>query len=56
MASKLGKGAVDAIAREEFGVLVGLISDKVKTTPYEKIIGKTKELNKELFELARILD
>ena len=56
LASKLGKGAVDAIAREEFGALVGLISDKVKTTPYEKIIGKTKELNKELFELARILD
>lgn len=56
LASKLGKGAVDAIAREQFGVLVGLINNKVATTPYENIIGKTKKLNKELFELARILD
>jgi len=56
LASKLGKGAVDAIAREEFGVLVGMINNVVTTTPYEEITGKTKEIDKDLFELGRILD
>jgi 6-phosphofructokinase 1 len=56
LASRLGCGAVQAIAREEYGVLVGLNQNKVTTTPYEDIVGKVKELDADLFELARLLD
>lgn len=56
LASRFGNGAIDAIARGEFGVLVGLHGSEVLTTPYEQIIGKTKELDPKAIELARILD
>lgn len=56
LASKLGCGAVQAIAREEYGVLIGLINNKVTATPYDDMVGKVKELDEELFELARLLD
>ncbi len=56
LASRLGCGAVQALVRGEYGVLVGLNQNKVTTTPYEEIVGKTKELDSDLFELARLLD
>ncbi len=56
LASKLGAGAVESIAKEQFGVLIGLNKSKVTATPYEDIVGKTKELDEELFELAEKLD
>ena len=56
LASKLGSGAVLALAREEYGVLIGLNQNKVTATPYEEIVGKVKELDADLFELARLLD
>ncbi len=56
LASRLGCGAVQAITRGEYGVLVGLNQNKVTTTPYEEIVGKTRELDEGLFELARLLD
>lgn len=56
LASRLGAGAVDALARGEKGVLVGWINGKVTTTPYHQIVGKKKEIDLELFELAGKLD
>lgn len=56
LASKLGKGAIDAIERGEFGVLVGQNGNNIITTPYEAIAGKIKTLDPETIELARILD
>jgi len=56
LASKLGNGAVQAILREEYGVLIGLNKNKVTATPYEGIIGKVKNLDEDLFELAELLD
>ncbi len=56
MASRLGAGAVHAIERGEYGVLVGWVDSKVTTTPLEDVAGKTKAIDLELFELARILD
>src|SRR5690606_20035014 len=53
LASRLGCGAVQAIAREEYGVLIGLNKNKVTATPYEEITGKVRELDEELFELSR---
>jgi 6-phosphofructokinase 1 len=56
LASRLGAGAVDALARGEAGVLVGLIQGRVTTTPLEKVAGLQKPINPELFELAKVLD
>ncbi|MCK9246885.1 MAG: 6-phosphofructokinase [Anaerolineaceae bacterium] len=56
LASRLGAGSVQAIDREEYGVLIGLNKNVVTATPYGEIIGKVKELDESLFELVRLLD
>lgn len=56
LASRLGAGAVDAIERGEYGVLVGWVDSKLTITLLADVVGKTKEIDLELFELARILD
>lgn len=56
LASRLGAGAVDAIDRGEFGVLIGWVNNKLTITPLAEVVGKTKEIDLDLFELARILD
>ena len=56
LASRLGHGAVEAIDREEFGVLVGLNGNNIITTPYNMIAGKVKTLDPKVIELTQILD
>lgn len=56
LASRFGNGAIEAIDREEFGVLVGLNKGKVTTTPLQDIVGQKKELSQEMIDLARKLD
>jgi len=56
LASRLGAGAVDCLDRGEYGVLVGWVNGKVQTTPLEEVVDKTKQIDLELFELARKLD
>lgn len=56
LASRLGAGATDCLERGEYGVLVGWVKRKIKTTLLEEVVGKTKEIDLELFKLARILD
>lgn len=56
LASRFGHGAIDAIDRGEFGVLVGLNKGKITTTPLDEIVGKTKKISMEMVNLARILD
>ena len=56
LASRLGAGAVDCLDRGEYGVLVGWVNGKVQTTPLEEVADKTKQIDLELFELARRLD
>ena len=56
LASRLGAGAIDCIEREEYGVLVGWVGGKIKTTPLKEVAGKIKKIDLGLFELARILD
>ncbi len=55
LATRLGAGAVDALARGEQGILVGLLKDEVATTPLDKAVTEKKELDLRLMELARIL-
>ena len=56
LASRLGAGAVDCLLRGEYGVLVGWVNSQLKSTPLVEVIGKKKEIDMELFKLARILD
>jgi 6-phosphofructokinase 1 len=56
LASRFGNGAIEAIDRGEFGVLVGLNKGKVTTTPLQDVVGQKKELNQEMIELARKLE
>lgn len=55
LGTNLGVGAVEALARGERGVLVGLIGNEVTTTPYEKVIGVTKPLPRRFLEMAKVL-
>jgi 6-phosphofructokinase 1 len=56
LASRFGNGAIEAIDRGEFGVLVGLNKGKVTTTPLQDVVGQKKELNQEMIKLARKLE
>jgi 6-phosphofructokinase 1 len=56
LASRLGAGATDALARGENGVLVGIIKGEVKTTPLDVVVNNKKGLDPALIELARKLD
>jgi len=56
LASRFGNGAIEAIERGEFGVLVGLNKGIITTTPLDEIVGKTKDISMEMVNLARILD
>jgi len=56
LASRLGAGAVEALERGEYGVLVGMIKSAVATTPLEEVIKNKKQIDLKLFELAKMLD
>ncbi|MRR29195.1 6-phosphofructokinase [bacterium] len=56
LASRLGAGAVDALARGEYGVLVGMVKSAVTTTPLEQVVNTPKKIDPALIELARRLD
>jgi 6-phosphofructokinase 1 len=56
LGSELGAAAIESIDKGELGILVGRVNGKVQTTPLEEVVGKKKVLDKELFELARLLD
>ena len=55
LATRLAGGATEALARGEFGVLVGTVQGEIKTTPYPEIVGRQKPLDPRLLELAGIL-
>lgn len=55
LATRFGAAATDCIARNEYGVLVGLAKSDIKTTPLDEIIGKRKPLDAQLLKLANIL-
>lgn len=56
LASRLGVGATDALARGEYGVLVGMIKGEIKTTPLEEVVANKKRIAEYLIELSRVLD
>ncbi|GJM32522.1 MAG: ATP-dependent 6-phosphofructokinase [Saprospiraceae bacterium] len=55
LASRLGFGAVEGLIKGEKNVMVGLVNNKIKYTPFEVAIGKTKIPDKDLIRMAEIL-
>ncbi len=55
LASRLGAEAVRALVKGEKAVTVGIISDKVVYTPFEKAINGKKMPSRDMIELAQIL-
>jgi len=55
LATRLGAAAVDQLARGAAGVLVGVRGSEVITTPLADVAGRTKPVNCDLLELARML-
>ncbi len=55
LASRLGDGAVELLARGEHGKLVGMIKGEVTATPLEEVAGKRKPIDIDLYRLTGIL-
>jgi 6-phosphofructokinase 1 len=55
LATRHGAGAVEALARGETGVLVGMINGQVTSTPYREIVGVQKTIDPKLWNLDHVL-
>jgi 6-phosphofructokinase 1 len=55
LGARFGHEAIECIARDQFGVLVGLRGREVVATPLTAIVGRQKPLDTHLIELARVL-
>jgi 6-phosphofructokinase 1 len=55
LASTLGYAAVRGILEGQRGVMAGIVNKELVYTPFEKAIKHTKDLNRELLEMSRIL-
>ena len=56
LATRLGAGAVEALARGEKSVLVGMLKGNVSTTALKEIVGVQKPIDPELLQLAQVLE
>jgi len=55
LGTRLGAGAVDALARGARGVLVGVVEGAVTTTPLAEVVGRQKPLDLKLIHLNEVL-
>jgi 6-phosphofructokinase 1 len=55
LATRLGAAAVDRLATGTAGVMMGLIANAVAATPLAEIAGRTKPIDCDLLDLARVL-
>ena len=55
LATRFGVAAVRSLSEGETGVLIGWQKNEVTRTPLADIVGRTKPVDTELVELARIL-
>ena len=55
LATRLGAGAIDALADGEPATLVGMVRSDVTRTPLAEVVGRTRAIEPVLFELARAL-
>ena len=55
LASRLGHAAVEALKKGIGNVMVGLVDNKIKYTPFAQAIQKEKKLDQDLLNMAEIL-
>jgi len=55
LSARLGYAAVESLLEGKSGVALGVINDEISYTPFEDAITKSKELNKDLIQMAEIL-
>lgn len=55
LASTLGYGAVKGLLEGHRGVMAGIVDKQLVYTPFEKAIKHTKDINREMLEMSRIL-
>ncbi len=55
LATRMGAAATEQIAREQFGVLMGLVKGDIVATPLADVAGKTRAPDLSLLKLASIL-
>ena len=55
LATRLGAAAIEQLSRDASGVLLGLLHNEIAATPLAEITGKTKPIDCDLLELARVL-
>lgn len=56
LATRLGAGAVTALANGQESALVGVLKGTVTATPLKDVVGIQKRIDPDLFQLARVLD
>jgi len=55
LATRLGAAAVDALARGQHGVLVGIVRNDLHATPLAEIAGRARPADAALLEMARVM-
>lgn len=55
LASRLGYASVEALLHGKKNVAIGIVNDKITYTSFDDAIKKTKDLNKDLINMAHIL-
>lgn len=55
LATRLGAAAAERLARDEHGVLVGLLKGDIEATPLSTVVANQKVLDLHLLDLARVL-
>jgi 6-phosphofructokinase 1 len=56
LGTRLGAGAVDALADGAHGMLIGVIHGAISRTPFAEVIGRQKGIDPALLELTGVLD
>lgn len=56
LATRLGAAAVGRLIEGESGKMVGLVGNKLVSTPLEQVLKNRKKLDMELYDLAKILE
>jgi len=55
LAARLGSAAVEALAEDAHGTMVGVRGERVERVPLEDIVGKERTLDPKMYRLAEIL-
>lgn len=55
LGTRLGSAAVSELLQNQSNCMVGLVKDKVETTPFDIVLKKRKPFNKKFIELAEML-